>query len=128
MRYETGQATIIPDRLEPRHSVPREQSGYIEFDYPQKAGKRRRVSLQDVSAAGLCFVLPFYKFSGVSLSTHLTDVVVRVGGCEFEGELSISHVTRESRERILCGGRFIPTTKSDRLQMIKLVAALETLS
>ena len=60
-------------------------------------------------------------------STHLIDVIVRVGGCEIEGELLVSHVTRESDERILCGGRFYPATKSDQLQMTKTIVSLESI-
>ena len=63
--------------------------------------------------------------SGVGLSTHLIDVVVRIGGCEISGELLVSHVTRESEERMLCGGRFYPATETDRLQMTKAIASLE---
>ncbi len=129
MRNAKLQAAVIeiPDRVEIRLAVPRAERAFVEFDYPQPTGKRRRLSLIDLSTAGLCFALPFYGLSGIELSTHLIDVVVRVGSCEIEGELLVSHVTRESDERILCGGRFYPATESDRLQMIKAMAALESL-
>jgi hypothetical protein len=78
-----------------------------------------------MSSAGLCFALPFYGLSGITTSTNLVDVVIRFGGCEIEGELVVSHVTRESDERVLCGGRFHPATGHDRLSMIKAIAGLE---
>jgi hypothetical protein len=118
--------TEVSDRLETRLAVPRAQRAFVEFDYPQPMGKRRRLSLLDLSNAGLCFALPFYGLSEIELSTHLIGVVVRLGGCWIEGELLVSHVTRESDERILCGGRFYPATESDRLQMIKAIVSLES--
>lgn len=122
-----GTTTEVAGRLETRLAVPRAERAFVEFDYPQPAGKRRRLSLLDLSTAGLCFALPFYGLSGIELSTHLLDVIVRIGGCEIEGELLVSHVTRESDERILCGGRFYPATESDRLQMTKAIASLESI-
>lgn len=122
-----GTTTEIADRLETRLAVPRAERAFVEFDYPQPTGKRRRLSLIDLSTAGICFALPFYGLSGIELSTHLLDVIVRIGGCEIEGELLVSHVTRESDERILCGGRFYPATESDRLQMTKAIASLESI-
>ena len=129
MRNAKLQAAVIeiPDREETRLAVPRTERAFVEFDYPQPMGRRRRLSLLDVSTAGLCFALPFYGLSGIELSTHLFDVVVRIGGCEIAGELLVSHVTRESDVRILCGGRFYPATESDRLQMIKAIVSLESL-
>ena len=121
-----GTTTEIPNRLETRLAVPRAERAFVEFDYPQPTGKRRRLSLIDLSTAGLCFALPFYGLSGIELSTHLIDVVVRVGSCEIEGELLVSHVTRESDERILCGGRFYPATEIDQLQMMKAIVSLES--
>lgn len=122
-----GTTTEVAGRLETRLAVPRAERAFVEFDYPQPTGKRRRLSLLDLSTAGLCFALPFYGLSGIELSTHLLDVIVRIGGCEIEGELLVSHVTRESDERILCGGRFYPATGSDRLQMTKAIASLESI-
>ncbi len=122
-----GTTTEIADRLETRLGVPRAERAFVEFDYPQPTGKRRRLSLIDLSTAGLCFALPFYGLSGIELSTHLLDVIVRIGGCEIGGELLVSHVTRESDERILCGGRFYPATESDQLQMTKAIASLESI-
>ncbi|TDI47435.1 MAG: hypothetical protein E2P01_06990 [Acidobacteria bacterium] len=122
-----GTTTEIADRLETRLAVPRAERAFVEFDYPQPTGKRRRLSLLDLSTGGLCFALPFYGLSGIELSTHLLDVIVRIGGCEIEGELLVSHVTRESDERILCGGRFYPATESDQLQMTKAIASLESI-
>jgi len=124
---EPATVTQTSKRLELRLAVPRAERAFVEFDYPQPTGKRRRLSLLDMSSAGLCFALPFYGLSGVELSSHLIDVVVRVGGCEIEGEILVSHVTRESDERILCGGRFYPATKSDQLQMTKAIASLESI-
>jgi len=120
-------ATETSNRLEERISVPRAERAFVEFDYPQPTGKRRRLSLLDMSHAGLCFALPFYGLSGIDLSTHLIDVLVRIGGCEISGELFVSHVTRESEERVLCGGRFYPATKTDCLQLTKAIAGLESL-
>lgn len=122
-----GTTTEIADRLETRLAIPRAERAFVEFDYPQPTGKRRRLSLLDLSTGGLCFALPFYGLSGIELSTHLLDVIVRIGGCEIEGELLVSHVTRESDERILCGGRFYPATESDQLQMTKAIASLESI-
>ena len=112
------------NRLETRYAVSRAERAFVEFDYPQPTGKRRRLSLLDLSSAGLCFALPFYGLCGIELATSLLDVVVRVGGCEIEGEILVSHVTRESDARILCGGRFYPATEYDRLYMIKAIAGL----
>ncbi len=128
MRNEKSQGTTteITNRLEARLAVPRAERAFVEFDYPQPTGKRRRLSLLDLSTAGLCFALPFYGLSGIELSTHLIDVIVRIGGCQIEGELLVSHVTRESDERILCGGRFYPATEIDRFQMNKAIAGLES--
>ncbi len=122
-----GTTTEVAGRLETRLAVPRAERAFVEFDYPQPTGKRRRLSLLDLSTAGLCFALPFYGLSGIELSTHLLDVIVRIDGCEIEGELLVSHVTRESDERILCGGRFYPAAESDRLQMTKAIASLESI-
>lgn len=120
-------ATKTTYRLETRLAVPRAERAFVEFDYPQPTGKRRRLSLLNMSSHGLCFALPFYGLSGIELSTHLIDVVVRVGSCEIGGQLLVSHVTRQSDERILCGGRFYPATESDRLQMTKVKASLESI-
>jgi hypothetical protein len=125
---QTRSATQTADRNEDRIAVPRAEPAFVEFDYPQPTGKRRRLSLLDMSNAGLCFALPFYGLSGIDLSTHILDVLVRIGGCEIEGELLVSHVTRESEERILCGGRFHPATETDRLQMTKALMSLESLN
>ena len=114
-------------RLEARLAVPRSERAFVEFDYPQPQGKRRRLLLLDLSSAGLCFALPFYGLHGVSNATNLTDVIVRVGGCAIEGEIVVSHVTRESEARVLCGGRFYPSTEQDRLQMLKVMASLESI-
>ena len=119
--------TKSSNRMEDRHLIPRAERAYVEFDYPQPTGKRRRLSLLDMSSAGICFALPFYGLSGIDLTTHLIDVLVRIGGCEISGELQVSHVTRESDERILCGGRFYPASKNDYLQMTKAIASLESL-
>ena len=125
---QTITATHATHRNEDRIAVPLTERAFVEFDYPQPTGKRRRLSLLDMSSAGLCFALPFYGLSGIDLSTHILDVLVRIGGCEIEGELLVSHVTRESEERILCGGRFHPATGADRLQMTKALASLESLN
>ena len=123
---EKSQATTLDtNRLETRYAVSRAERAYVEFDYPQPTGKRRRLSLLDMSSAGLCFALPFYGLSGIESSTNLADVIIRVGGCEIEGEILVSHVTRESDARVLCGGRFYPATEHDRLHMIKAIAGLE---
>jgi len=119
--------TKTASRMEERISVPPTERAFVEFDYPQPSGKRRRLSLLDMSSAGLCFALPFYGLAGVDLSTHIIDVVVRIGDREIEGELLVSHVTRHSEERILCGGRFYPATKTDCLQLTKAIAGLELL-
>jgi len=125
---QTLTATHATHRSEDRITVPLTERAFVEFHYPQPTGKRRRLSLLDMSRAGLCFALPFYGLSGIDLSTHILDVLVRIGGCEIEGELLVSHVTRQSEERILCGGRFHPATGADRLQMTKALASLESLN
>ena len=117
--------TLDTNRLEARYAISRTERGHVEFDYPQPAGKRRRLTLLDLSSAGVCFALPFYGLSGIESSTNLVDVLIRLGGCEIEGEMVVSHVTRESDERVLCGGRFYPATDHDRLSMIKAIAGLE---
>ena len=114
-------------RQEERLAVPRPERGFVEFDFPQPFGKRRRLTLLDLSAAGLCFALPFYGFSKLTVSTHLADVIVSIGGCEIEGEMVVLHVTRESEERVICGGRFYPATEHDRLQLSKAIAGLESI-
>ena len=58
---------------------------------------------------------------------NILDVLVRIGSCEIGGELLVSHVTRESEERVLCGGRFYPASETDRLQMTKAIMCLESL-
>jgi len=113
------------NRLETRYPISRAERAYVEFDYPQPTGKRRRLSLLDMSSVGLCFALPFYGLSGIESATNLLDVVIRIGACEIEGEIVVSHVTRESDERVLCGGRFHPSTEHDQLHMIKAIAGLE---
>ena len=120
-------ATETSNRVEDRITIPRAERAFVEFDYPQPIGKRRRLALLDMSSAGLCFVLPFYGLYGIDLSTHIFDVLVRIGGCEIGGELRVSHVTRESDERVLCGGRFHPATENDRLQMTKAIVSLKSL-
>ena len=123
---EKSQASVIEsDRVETRYPVSRAERAYVEFDYPQPMGKRRRLSLLDLSSTGVCFALPFYGLSGIESSTNLIDVVIRVGGCEIEGEILVSHVTRESDARVLCGGRLFPATEHDRLHMMKAIAGLE---
>lgn len=125
IKNEKSQATTLDGkRLEDRYAVPRAERAFVEFDYPQPMGKRRRLSLLDLSSAGVCFALPFYGLSGIGLATNLIDVVIRVGSCEIEGEILVSHVTRESDERVLCGGRFYPATEHDRLHMMKAIAGL----
>lgn len=113
-------------RMEPRHVISGAEIAFVEFDYPQPRGRRRRLSLHDMSSAGICFTLPFYGLSGIDPTTHIVDVVVRIGGCEIAGELLVSHTTRESEERVLCGGRFYPATESDQLQLVKAIASLES--
>ena len=120
-------ATETPSRAENRIPIPRAERAFVEFDYPQPMGKRRRLVLLDMSNDGLCFALPFYGLIGIDLSTHILDVLVRIGSCEIGGELLVSHVTRESEERTLCGGRFYPATETDRLQMTKAIMGLGSL-
>lgn len=112
------------NRLESRWSVPRYQQAFIEFDHP--VGKRRRLTVLDVSPAGVCFALPFYGLAGIETSSTLAEVVVRVGACEIEGELVVSHVTRESDQRVLCGGRFYPATALDQLQLQRVLVGLQS--
>ncbi len=127
MRIGTSRAR--PDkRLEPRHAVPRAECAYVEFDYPQSTDRRRRLSLLDLSSAGVCFALPFYGLSGFSSATNLVDVIVRVRGRAIDGELVVAHVTRESNSRIRCGARFYPFTESDRLQLVRAIASLDALA
>jgi hypothetical protein len=120
-------ATKTPSRVDNRIPIPRAERAFVEFDYPQPMGKRRRLVLLDMSNDGLCFALPFYGLTGIDLSTNILDVLVRIGRCEIGGELLVSHVTRESEERVLCGGRFYPASETDRLQMTKAIMCLESL-
>jgi len=119
---ETHQAN---SRLQNRHAVPRFERAFVEFEYPQPMGKRRRLSLLDMSRAGICFALPFYGLPNLEVGAELTEVVIRVGGSEIEGTLFISHLTRESEERILCGGKFTARSGIDELQLSKTLASLE---
>ena len=61
---QTITATHATHRNEDRIAVPLTERAFVEFDYPQPTGKRRRLSLLDMSSAGLCFALPFYGLSG----------------------------------------------------------------
>lgn len=120
--------SLMSERLWTRHAVPRAERAYVQFDYPQSTDRRRRLSLLDMSTDGLCFTVPFHGFTGVSSSTNLIDVIVRIGGCEISGELIVSHVTRKSEERTLCGGRFYPASQTDRLKMAQALAALKSIN
>ncbi len=131
---EKGERTLSPtethqaeSRIQNRHAVPRFERGCVEFDYPQPLGKSRRLSLLDMSSTGICFALPFYGLPKMKVGDELTDVVIRVGGSEIEGTLTISHLTRESEERILCGGKFTARSGIDELQLSKTLASLESL-
>ena len=115
-------------RLETRHAVPRAECAYVEFDYPQSTDRRRRLSLLDLSSAGVCFALPFYGLSGFSCATNLVGVIVRVRGRAIDGELVVAHVTRESNSRVRCGARFYPSTESDRLQLLRAIDNLDALA
>ncbi len=128
MMTDEGQvaAKKKPARVEPRHRIDTGEAAVVEFDYPQPLGRRRRLTLHDMSTGGICFTLPFHGLSGIDPATHILDVVVRIGRCEIAGELLVSHKTRVSNERVRCGGRFYPSTESDHLQLVKAIASLES--
>ena len=122
----SGSATTewaFENREDRRLALPDGERAVVEFDYPNPHGPRRTLPLLDISATGVAFTVS-RSLRGLERGSNLTDVVLRVGQCEVEGELLLSHVTPLNDDGSMCGGRFFPMTQADQLKLAKLLTAM----
>jgi hypothetical protein len=95
----------------------------LEFNFPNKEGRRLVLRLLELSIAGLSFVaendLPL-----LVRGARIEDVLIRVGGREIAGRMLIKHRTPARGAEIIYGGFFYPETEQDQNKLSSVVSRL----
>ena len=97
----------------------------IEFGYPDPDGKQCRMSLRDISQAGVSFVLN-QELPNVEIGQMIDRAVVHLGKRKLNGDLVIAHLSDHRVEGTVCGALLYPSTDNDLIKLKSTVADLLT--
>ena len=114
-------------RVVRRHAIANADQARIAFPYPGPGGRRCELPLIDISISGLSFR---YRDEIPRLETGaaLSQVTVRFGNCEIEGDLLVMHVTQHAPGETVCGALFYPAKDADLLKLKSVIAGIEAVS
>ena len=117
-------STVAHRRRDRRLGVSRAYAAYIEFDYPQPHGHRWRLTLLDISVAGLSFALA-EDLDGIEVGSTISNVAVRVEDHEFRGDLVVMRVTPVAELPTVCGALIYPATEEELEKLKNAIAWIE---
>ena len=106
-----------------RHPIPRAADRYVSFEHPRPGGRSYRFPLHDLSEGGLSFELT-EELPLADEGASLDGVTVRLGNCEFRGDLLVMHLTPDMAPGSICGALFYPASDEDLVKMKGLIAGL----
>ena len=107
-----------------KHRRHRVESAQLEFDEPSR-GRRRQMPVWDVSLGGVGFSCSG-DLTDLARNTTLSSVVICFEACELRCDLTVSHLTEESRFLTRCGADFDSMDEADRKKLHELIARLES--
>ncbi len=107
-----------------RHSATGTVEACVEITYPDSASRNVRLPLVDISISGLSFIMT-EELPAIESGSNLTNVVVRLGGCEIHGELVVMHMTPQGGERTICGALFYAASDEDIIKLRSAIAGME---
>ncbi len=104
-------------RRDPRYPFP-SGAGFVEFEVD---GQRYWAELTEVSVAGLSFEMD--SGLGLKVGASMRDVIVHVGECDIEGELSVNHTQVGDQSRHVVGCLFYPASQLGEKKWSAVVAS-----
>ena len=110
------QPTSSNRRRHPRWSVPRDGRHLVEFWWPSRKGHRCSMRLNDLSTAGLSFVLE-HEVPGLEICHPVRTADVRLGDVAFKADLVVIHITSGPGRPTVCGALVYPKTDDDLIRM-----------
>jgi len=95
----------------------------VEFGFPRPQDPTCRMTVQDLSDAGLAFVLK-HELPGLEVGDSLEGAMLRVGERCVRGALLVMHLTPDASAGGVCGALFYPAEDEDLLSLRELLGEL----
>ena len=115
----------VEDRRRHRRHRPDPATLRVRFSFPDERGARHEAALNDVSVAGVSFLLE-KGHPAFETGDALKSVEVDVLGTRLHGEIVVMHAARNDDGSGHCGGLFFPATDEDLLTLRRICDRLET--
>jgi hypothetical protein len=110
-------------RTHRRLDVSENDSYYVEFGYPHPGGEPLRMSLNDISQAGLSFIMS-RELPGIEIGQLISKTVLFMGRRKLRGDLVVAHISPAANGDAICGALFYPATDTDLKKLKTTVADL----
>ena len=117
-------STVAHRRRDRRLGVSRAYAAYVEFDHPQPNGYSWRLTLLDISVAGVSFALA-EDLDGIEVGSAIADACVRLEEHEFRGDLVVMRVTPVPELPTVCGALVYPADEDELEKLKNAIAWIE---
>lgn len=114
-------------RRQTRYPLGQAPPAVVEFVYPEESGRAHRLTVADVSASGLGFVVEG-DLPGLELGTTIRDVTFRYGDRSVAMDLLVLHVTQRFAGDATCGCLFYPAADEDLIRFKEILAELSAIA
>ncbi len=103
-------------RKQTRHEIPVEEGATVSFNYPNPAGEHVTMTLRDISASGISFMIG-RELPGLDEGRSINDVAISWGKKTIHADLLVMHLTPDASPGSVCGALIYPTNDEDILAL-----------
>lgn len=95
-----------------RLTLPDDGNNFLEFTWPGRGGHHCRMPINDISPAGMSFILQ-HELPGLEVCGQIRRVTANVGERSFRVDMVVIHITSNPGRPTICGTLLYPLTDDD---------------
>lgn len=108
-------------RTHRRRTLPDDGTNFLEFTWPRRGGHACRMPINDISPAGMSFILQ-HDLPGLEVCGQIRRVTAHVGERSFRADMVVIHITSNPGRPTICGTLLYPLTDDDLGVLRELLA------
>lgn len=111
-------------RSHTRHKVDPGNAGRVEFGYPFPGGEVCTMTLRDISASGVSFLIG-RELPGLEEGRSIDEARIHLHGKTIDADLLVMHLTPDPGPGSVCGALIYPREDEDIRELHALLTILE---